>query len=135
MAKNAPSSYGKDIRCYTDADALFSTVTGVDLVKQDAFHRITTDSVLGPGGDGWGFDCRRLLGMSTRVLAGMQPFLSEVLQRDDRIQSADVTLAATTTRGLADVIIKAACVTEEGPFELVMSVQDLTAGILEARGQ
>lgn len=135
MAKNSASAYGKDVACMRDADSLFSAVTGLDVVRQAAFHRITTDSVLGPRGDGWGFDCRGLLGMSTRELAKMQPTISEVLQRDDRILSADVTLTSTTTRGLADVVVKATCITAEGPFDLVVNVLDLTIGMLEGQGQ
>ncbi len=135
MARNPASSYGIDIACMRDADSLFTSATGLDVVKQAAFHRVTTESVLGPGGSGWGFDCRRLLGMPASKLSTMQPTISEVLQRDDRILGADVSLTQTTTRGLADVRLKATCITAEGPFDLIMNVLDLTVGDLERQGQ
>lgn len=135
MARNTASSYGVDVACVRDADALFTSVTGIDVVKQDAIHRLTTDDVLGPGGDGWGYDTRRLLGLPQSRLAGLQPVLSEVLQRDERVLTADVTLTATrTSSGLADVAIKATCTTAEGSFDLVTSVLELTSALIEGQG-
>lgn len=135
MARNVPSAYGTDIACTRDADALFSSVTGLDVVKQAALHRLTADSVLGPGGDGWGYDCRRLAGAPASKLQGLQPVLSEVLQRDDRILAADVKITATTTRGLADVRIEATCLTAEGPFDLVLNISDLTSATIEEQAE
>lgn len=133
MARNAPAAYGVDIACLRDADALFTPATGLDVVIQSAFHRLTTDSVLGPGGDGWGFDCRRLLGMRGAKLAAMQPMLSEVLTRDERIETADVTLTAVRTNGLDDVRIEVTCATALGPFTFVRTVIGLTTADFEAQ--
>lgn len=130
MSENAPNLYGRDIRCVRDADDLFSEVEGIDVVFQDALHRITTDDIL--GGDegiivGWGYDVRRLVGMPASKLGAQQPIVAEVLTRDPRIQSADVTLTATTTNGLADVLLRANCLTALGPFSIVRKVSELTA--------
>lgn len=119
MATNA-SDYGRDVLCVLDADELFSDGVGLDIVRQDALHRITTDDVLGDDGTssilivGWGFDCRRLLGLPASQLAAYQPILSEVLTRDPRVLSADVTLTPTVTNGLADVALRAECRTVTG---------------------
>lgn len=132
MARNAPDLYGRDIRCIRDADALFSEVSGIDAVVQDAIHRITTDSILGDDGtgsfviDGWGFDCRRLLGMTRTQLTMHQPIIAEVLTRDPRISHADVTLTPVVTNGLADVQVEATCMTALGPFALVKLISQLT---------
>lgn len=133
MSKNAPSAYGTDVLCVADADALFSSGTGIAIVRQDALHRITSDNVLGPGGEGWGKDCRRLLGMPTAKLPAQQAVFAEVLTRDLRVTSAVVVLTATRTRGLDDVRLAARCETAEGPFDLVLSVRDLTAGTIEGQ--
>lgn len=136
MAQNPATSYGRDIACVADADALFTEAIGIAVVRQDAIHRITTDDVLGDDGTGsfvitgWGFDCRRLLGLPTGRLAAHQPILSEVLTRDPRVQSADVTLTPTTTNGLADVLLVARCVTELGPFEIIKPISLLTTSDL-----
>jgi hypothetical protein len=133
MARNAASAYGRDIRCVRDADALFTEAVGLDVVKQDAIHRLTTDNVLGDDGtgslviEGWGFDVRRLLGMSASKLASHQPILTEVLTRDPRIDTADVQLERTVTAGLEDIVITVDCTTALGPFRLVRRVSDLSA--------
>lgn len=134
MAINEPSAYGTDIRCVTDADAFWSAVTGVDVVYQDAYHRITTDDVIGPGGVGWGRDVRRLLGASARDLAGLAPVYAQVLQRDERIQSAAVTITATRRGAFSDVRFEAICYTAAGPFSLIIpSILDLTAETIEGQ--
>lgn len=131
MAVNPDNQYGLDIACVDDADELFTEVSGVNLVAQDMIHRITTDHVLGPGGDDWGYDMRNLLGAKTEVLARMQPTVTEVIQRDERINTADVTLTATTRNGLADIDVRIECTTAFGPFTLTSALSDLTTFDLE----
>jgi hypothetical protein len=125
--------YGRDVRCVADCDSLFSEAEGLDIVFQDAIHRITTENVLGPGGDGWGKDCRKLIGMTQPELLAQQPLYAEALERDERINSADVTLSAITHNGLADVQIAATCYTDLGPFSFVKPVSELTAADIEGQ--
>lgn len=134
MATNPASYYGTDLACINDADELFSEVSGINLIIQDTIHRITTTSVLGPGGDDWGYDLRNLLGASTAELARMQPTITEVIQRDDRIDTADVTLTATITNGLADIDVRIECTTALGPFTLTRPLSELTTLDLENLG-
>jgi hypothetical protein len=133
MAINPPLTYGRDVRCIADCDDMMSEAVGLDVIVQDAIHRITCDSVLGPGGDGWGKDCRTLIGLTRQELAGQQPIYAEVLERDERINSAEVTLRSVTRNGLADVEIEAVCQTELGPFALIKSVSELTAADIEGQ--
>ena len=134
MAANSDAAYGLDVKCVLDADVFWSTTTGLDLVYQDALHRILTNDVLGPGGVGWGYDVRQLLGMPTRELAAKQTMIAQVLQKDDRIQSATVTLTATVTRSMADVRFEGLCQTEFGPFPLVIpSILDVSAATIEGQ--
>ncbi len=134
MAINDPTLYGRDVRCQSDADDLFTDCVGIDVVKQDALHLITQTDFLGPGGDARGFDLRSLIGKDTRELANYAPIVSNVLtEGDDRILSAAVTLKATTRNGLADVEFSIACETAQGPFDLTRSVLDLTEAILEGQ--
>ena len=131
MATNPATYYGVELACVSDADELFTDAIGIDVVRQDALHRLTTDSVLGPGGDDWGYDCRKLLGLKSIELTRMQPTIIEVLTRDDRIDSADVTLETATNNGMADVRITAQCETALGPFEFTKFVSELTLEYLE----
>lgn len=135
MAYNTPKTYGTDIACVHDADSLLTPTTGMSVVAQSAYHRLTTDSVMGPGGLGWGYDCRRLIGMNASRLSGMQPILCEVLQRDDRILAADVRIAGTTANGLATVRITVTCYTAGGPFSFVVDTTDLRATTIEGQAR
>ena len=131
MAINPATEYGLDIACITDADELFSEAEGLDVVAQDALHLLLSDDFLGPDGDGLGYDCRRLIGLDSSVLLGLQPTLESVLKQDDRILTASVLLTPTLTNGVADVRIQVHCETEAGPFDLTKLVSDLTAADLE----
>ncbi len=103
MTINAARLYGKDIACIRDADELFSEAEGIDVIIQDVIHVLTTDDFLGPGGAGRGFDLRRLIGKNTAELAGEQPNIVEVVERDDRINSAVVELTAITEAATASM--------------------------------
>jgi len=134
MAANQALDYGLDIAGIADADELWSETSGLPLVIQDAVHRITIDDVLGPDGQGWGFDVRRLVGSKAADLNKYGPILSEVLTRDDRIQTADVTLTETrTAAGQADLLISIHCETAFGPFDLTKPVSQLTENYLEGQ--
>lgn len=132
MAVNPPEFYGRDILCMDDADPFLSDGEGLAILRQDLYHMITTDNILGPDGDGWGFDCRRLAGMPTNQLPGMQAILQEVIGRDDRVDRAVVLLSSVTTEGFADVLIDIAVYTAEGPFRLTKRVSELTLSDFEA---
>lgn len=135
MALNPPGAYGLDLGCYQDADSSWSSVTGIDLVRQDSFHRVTTTNVLGPGGNSWGRDARELLGMPAHLVARQAPAYVDVLTRDERVLSAAVTLTPITyPDGTADVEFSAECMTDEGPFSLVFPVSALTNEKIEQQG-
>src|SRR6185295_2331540 len=132
MAQNPASAYGEDIRCISDADDLFSVVSGVDLIVQDSIHVVTQKDFLGPGGDGRGYDVRDLIGSRHEDLALQQPIIADVIARDDRVSSADVELTAITTRGLADVLIAVTGLTSDGaPFAFTKSVLELTSNLAD----
>jgi hypothetical protein len=132
MAENPAQDYGVDIACVVDADELFSEAEGIDVVAQDALHAITQEDFLGPGGDGRGIDVRKFIGAKQNFLIEQQPIVAEVLERDERINHAEVVLTATTSNGLADVQIQITCFTDAGPFSLTRKVSDLKSEDLEA---
>ncbi len=136
MAENTASDYGRTFRCVADMDEQFSAIAGLAGAQQSAIHRLTADDVLGDDGTGslvtpFGYDCRRLLGMREDELATMPPVLSEVLQRDPRIETADVALTPISRSGqLVDVAMSVQCTTALGPFSFVKAVSELTASDL-----
>lgn len=125
--RNEPSVYGYDVLCMSDADELLSASSGVALVVQAVFHRITTDDVLGPGGDGWGFDCRRLLGMPQHQIQALLPMLSEVAGRDERVLNSVSVAAEFTANGDStfSTVLTFTGETTLGPFRLVVDVTSL----------
>jgi hypothetical protein len=135
MATNPDTYYGVDIACIADADELFSEVSGIALVAQDMIHRLTVTSILGPDGDDWGYDCRTLLGAQQETLTRMQPTIVEVVTRDDRVLTADVTLTSVTHNGLSDIQIRIEAETEFGPFTLTSPISELTTYDLEHLNQ
>lgn len=136
MSLNAPELYGRDVRCMNDADALFTEAQGLEVVRQDVFHRLTQDDILGDDGSGslrvvgWGFDVRRLLGADARTLAQVQPRLVEVVLRDQRIDFAEVELTPIVRNGLADVRLVVLGQTALGPFSLIKNISEITAADL-----
>jgi hypothetical protein len=133
MATNDPAAYGLTLDCLEDVDEAFSTIDGVEGVVQDAIHRITNATVLGPGGDDWGIDVTKFAGMPASLLARQGPIVSEVLQRDTRIKTADVDIAPVRQAGsLVFATMTVSCTTGAGPFRRVfalssLSVDDITA--------
>jgi hypothetical protein len=108
------TDYGVDLACFDDAPTpLFPTVTGLDLVEQDVYHRITNDSVIGwtiaddgspaldPDAENYGKDARRCLGQATTEAsaAALGPQFSAAIQRSGRIEFADVAVTRRETPG------------------------------------
>lgn len=129
MAENPAIDYGFDIGCPTrDADDLFSEVSGLDLLVQDTIHVLTADDFLGEGGDGRGYDTRKLMGATTEELAGLQAILEDVIERDDRILKATVVITTQTeVAGFDDISLDVSCTTTAGPFRFTKTVAELTA--------
>ncbi len=133
---NDVTDFGRTFKCVSDMDDQFSTIKGVEVAVQAAIHRLTVNEVLGDDGTGslvvaFGYDCRQLLGMRVEELATMPPVLSEAMQRDPRIESADVRLIPLTRNGqLHDVELSVNGETALGPFSFVKKVTELTASDL-----
>lgn len=139
MSANDPTAYGRDVRCFDDADALWSEVTGLGVIAQDVYHRLTNDSVLGstdeepnPDAENWGFDVQKLAGMSIDDLASLPPIISAAVQRDPRIATCDVSYQSKRTVGgrFYNVILTVVCTTALGTFRLVLGINDVTVAIL-----
>jgi hypothetical protein len=126
--------FGIDICLFSDtddADELWSEVSGVALVRQDLRLRLQTDQLLYNATDlangleialdsaDWGFDLNRLAGATTGTAANYQGRIKRVVLKDQRIQSADVTITEATSNGLTTLTITIACMTALGPFRLV----------------
>lgn len=126
MTTSAPT-FGVDFRSAGALGGARTILSGVDVIAQDAAHRLTEDNVLGPNGDGSGFDVRKLIGMYQPALTKLAPIVASALLRDDRVLTADVSLTSVDTNGLLDVLLVAKCMTAEGPFEIASLVSALAS--------
>lgn len=130
MARNAPAVYGLTLDTRSgDLDPFFSTVDGIEGVAQDLQHRLSNDTVMGPGGEDWGINLRRLCGMPAAQIVRQGPRISDVIQRDDRIDSADVRVKLTKgTRfeGVYAGTVEVTAMTALGPFRRVFGFNDFT---------
>jgi hypothetical protein len=127
------TSFGTDIQCIADARDMIGLVSGVMVVAQSAIHRLTADSVLGPGGNNWGYDVRKLVGMSATDLVSVQPILAGVLMRDPRIKQASVVIEQSARIGLINCVVRVACETAEGTFKIVLPVSDVSSATIEVQ--
>jgi hypothetical protein len=104
-----------------DADALWSTVSGVALVAQDLRVRLTTGSVNpSPEGDDYGEDLRAYPGLTADALARKQPAIKKAALKDQRIDSVAVDIATDAgANGITTSTITVAAQTALGPVRLV----------------
>jgi hypothetical protein len=63
--------------------------------------------------------------MKAEDLAAKQPLVLAVLTLDERIDTVDVVLTATTHNGLSDVLVEVSGTTALGPFGFTKSVLQL----------
>jgi hypothetical protein len=130
VAQNPASSYGADIACMDDADGLFSGVVGLPALLQDLYHRVTTPAVLGPDGDDWGEDARRLLGMPTTRAVQLGPRFAAAVQKDPRVLTADVRIAQAAANTPYSFTLTIVGTSAAGPFALVLGVGALSIDVL-----
>jgi hypothetical protein len=136
---------GTDIACMDDADPRWSTCTGIALVLQGVYHRITTDSVLGriinedgtveadPKAENFGDDIRKQVGAKhdDESAGALGPRYAAVIQRDERVLTADVVVTTEDAgNGNVDLILDVTGTSAEGPFEFVFRADSTTVKLL-----
>ena len=122
--------FGTDLYCdpvTEDADAFFSTITGVPLVAQDLRHRLLIDSVLGPDGNFDFIDIRNLVGSTSGTPSSYQAQIKRCALKDQRVSQAIVIVTeSASSQGLVTLTITVACTTALGPFRLVFTLDPAT---------
>jgi len=128
--------YGVDLLCVTDVTPRIDTTeaSGLDSLRQDAFHRITSDRGSIPGAPNDGINVRRFLnkGTTPRQLRTFEGQIAQELLKDDRYAAVEVTVSAPSPKELFIKIL----ITPEDPnikqFELLLAVKPTGAEMLEA---
>lgn len=98
------TSLGITFACFRGMTSQFDVATTDEqILRDEVFHRLTTDTVLGDSEDAasFGYDVRKRLGarMTDEEIAGLGPMLSAVLQRSGRVDAADVVVTRIMTTG------------------------------------
>lgn len=95
---NRNDRLGYDIKCREDIDRAGRSSSGVELVLDGIYRRLTTDQLPLIGSDDdfvdFGDDVQRWLGAATseEELIARAATLGSVVERDERIEAADVTV-------------------------------------------
>lgn len=127
------SDYGVDLDILTDTRASLSLAAGLRNIGNAIARRVTT-----PRGTlfydlDYGFDVRAFLnaGFTIDQLSRLQAQISTEVEKDPRVDSADVTLSPDIENQKMTITIRLELAT--GPFELILGVSALTVDLLELR--
>jgi hypothetical protein len=121
------TNYGSDLYSVEDVDPT-RTVTGVELVGQDAYWRLRTPNaqgILEADSPDYGLDLEGLIGSidTPSDAAALPDKIRSELKKDERILTVDSTITRTEqSSGAVDYDIAIRCESTEGPFELVGKV-------------
>ena len=128
------TDFGFDTSCTTALrTGRFSS--GVRLVAEAAYRRVTTPRGTLRGGDdeaNYGIDLADEIGSvsSASTAAALPGRVETELLKDERIESVNVTVAAVVEGPSTSYTVSIEGQTAEGPFSLVLSVNDVTVDLL-----
>lgn len=125
---------GKDISCTTSIRT-GRYVTGPRLVAEAIYRRLTTPRGMLRGGEeeaNYGLDLTDLIGsVSTRADAAALPGrIRSEIEKDERIIDANVTVVETTEGVGKSFLVTIVAETNDGPFTLGLSADEVTVDIL-----
>lgn len=130
------ADFGTDFYCMNDLDEALRMVSGVGIVIQAAYHRLTTTALIDD--EDFGIDVRALLGRgyTADTIATIQPQIDAALQRDDRILTTTTraTLEPGTDANGARLTLDVSGDTAAGPFRLVFAITEESVSIIAAEG-
>ena len=129
------TDFGQDTYC------LNSLATGryarkARVVGQRCYHRLITVRGTLRGGRherNFGLDLSGMVGATVdkALTAGMPQRIKNELKKDPEVITVAATIAESTVAGLTKWIITIRATTDVGPFELVLSVSEVSVDLLE----
>jgi hypothetical protein len=132
--KAAEDLFGRDTFC-VDSLRTGRFATGVRLVAQNAYHRLTTPRGQLRGGEeeqDYGLDLSEMIGgvASDADALAVQHRVRNELQKDERIGDVTVSVLVVRDAIATEYQITVVAQTAEGPFTLVVRVADVTVELL-----
>lgn len=130
----AVSGFGRDTSC-TSSLRPGQRVTGVRLVAEAAYRRLTTPRGMLRGGEdeeNYGLDLLDMIGAiaSNSDAAALGGRVRNELLKDDRIETVEATVILSRVGPAALLQITIAVVTREGPFTLAIAVDEVSVQLL-----
>jgi hypothetical protein len=123
------TNFGRDISC-TDGIKTGRFVSGVRLVAEALYRRFTTPRGSLLGADNYGLDLTSFLGADARVLRSLPGQAQNEALQDERINRCEVTMTTESQAGRVSATLTVECETDEGPFELQLSVSEVSVELL-----
>jgi len=122
---------GGDIDCITDVGKTLTIATGLRNLGNALARRLMTPRGALHYDPQYGTDVRLYLnaGMTPQQMGQVQGDIASEVSKDERIDSPTVTVAFVGSA----MSITVACVTADGPFDFIISVNKLTASLLDVR--
>lgn len=129
-----PTNFGRDTSCTTGVKP-GRYVSGVRLVGEALYRRFTTQEgtlLGGPEEEVYGLDLTDMIGDTpANIKAAWPARIQNEALRDPRVRTAKATITVTTdTAGLVTASILLECDTEEGPFDLQLTVDEVSVTLL-----
>ncbi len=118
--------YGTDTECVSDLTFERREVSGAEMMGQAMARRLTTPRGTLIQSADYGYDLRQFLKASTPSASTVNGNVENEILKDERV--ADVTAQTSFANGTLDVDV--AGVGAEGPFDLTISIGDVTVELL-----
>lgn len=128
------TDFGRDLSCTTSLRT-GRFVSGPRLVAEAAYRRLTTPRGMLRGGEeeaNYGLDLTELVGSATgkEDAASLEGRIRNELVKDERIETVDVTVIASTKGPATSFAITVQAATADGPFTLRIQASELTVELL-----
>lgn len=126
------TNFGRDVSC-TNTMRTGRLVSGPRLVAEAAYRRLKTPRGMLRGGEAeadYGYDVTSLVGQGEDIIPAIPQILSSELSKDERIETVDVNVVASSDGPALRLTITIEGTTKEGPFALTLGVSEVTVELL-----
>ena len=129
------TDYGQDVYCL-DSIATGRYARQIRMVAQRCYHRLVTVRGTLRGGEherNFGLDLTGMVGASVdpALSAAMPQRIKNELMKDPTVRTVSAVVAESTVAGLTSWIVTIKVTADAGPFALVLSVDEVSAALLE----
>lgn len=124
---------GTDLSCTWDLDPRCAVVTGRRLLAEAVFRRLITPRGMLIDDPEYGTDITNMINddMTPTEIEALRAAIVHECGKDERVESATVAIAAPPS-GTGRYTITITLEDADGPFDLTLSVNDVTVEMLEA---